>query len=159
MCSSDVFLAILAVFFPPIAVWVKAGICTADSLINIALCLLGFLPGLIHAWYIILKYPEPDYDDVGYEPIPGGSSQRRDLENGQVTYYYVSHQPPRGPPQRSYGTTDPAHQAPQKAQRKPQNNHQEGNAGSSSAQPQAESRPPPTYAEAVQGDHKIQTQD
>lgn len=120
-------------------------------MINIALCLLGFLPGLIHAWYIILKYPEPDYDDVGYEPIPGGSSQRRDLENGQVTYYYVSHQPPRGPAQRSYGTTDPVQQAPQSAQRKPQNNQRDGNAGSSSAQAPSESRPPPTYAEAVQG--------
>ncbi|KAJ5939801.1 hypothetical protein N7466_002935 [Penicillium verhagenii] len=162
MCSSDIFLAILAVFFPPIAVWVKAGICTADSIINIALCLLGFIPGLIHAWYIILKYPEPDYDDVGYEPIPGGSSQRRDLENGQVTYYYVSHQPPQHSPQRSYGATDPRApaQGPQNSQSKAQATRPEGSAaGSSSAQPQAEARPPPTYAEAVQGDHKIQTQD
>ncbi|KAJ5745823.1 hypothetical protein N7520_011005 [Penicillium odoratum] len=160
MCSSDIFLAILAVFFPPIAVWVKSGICTADSVINIALCLLGFIPGLIHAWYIILKYPEPDYDDVAYEPIPGGSSQRRDLENGQVTYYYVSHQPPRHPSQRSYGATDPRVQpAPQNAQPKPSGPQQEANAGSSSGQPQAETRPPPTYAEAVQGDHKIQSHD
>jgi uncharacterized membrane protein YqaE (UPF0057 family) len=32
------------------AVWVKRGICSADSFINIALCCLGYLPGLIHAW-------------------------------------------------------------------------------------------------------------
>ncbi|KAJ5719206.1 hypothetical protein N7493_007661 [Penicillium malachiteum] len=153
MCSSDVFLAILAVFFPPIAVWIKAGICTADSIINIALCLLGYIPGLIHAWYIILKYPEQDYDDAAYEPIPGGSSQRRDLENGQVTYYYVSHQPPQRQPQRSYGTTD----AP--AQQPARNNQPQTGGASSSEQPATESRPPPTYAEAVQGDHKIQTQD
>jgi hypothetical protein len=31
-------------------VWVKRGICSADSFINIALCCLGYLPGLIHAW-------------------------------------------------------------------------------------------------------------
>ena len=31
-------------------VWVKRGICSCDSIINIALCMLGYLPGLIHAW-------------------------------------------------------------------------------------------------------------
>ena len=142
-------------------VWIKAGICTADSLINLALCLLGYIPGLIHAWYIILKYPEPDYDEVGYEPIPGGSSQRRDLENGRVTYYYVSHQPPQHPSQRSYGSTDqqPKQQSTQQSpQPKPSHQPQLGVAGSSN-EGQTEARPPPTYAEAVRGDHKIQTQD
>ena len=28
-------------------VWIKAGICSADSLINILLCVLGYIPGLI----------------------------------------------------------------------------------------------------------------
>lgn len=51
MCSSDIFLALLALLFPPIAVWIKRGICSADSVINLALCCLGFVPGLIHAWY------------------------------------------------------------------------------------------------------------
>ncbi|KAJ5279685.1 hypothetical protein N7478_005057 [Penicillium angulare] len=161
MCSSDVFLAILAVFFPPIAVWIKAGICTADSIINITLCLLGFIPGLIHAWYIILKYPDPEYEDPAYEPIPGGSGQRQDLENGTVTYYYVSHPPPQHSSQRSYGTNGPRVQEPtqntQNTQPKPPTQPQAGGASSSSGQ--AEARPPPTYAEAVQGDHKIQSQD
>ncbi|KAJ5599434.1 hypothetical protein N7450_000501, partial [Penicillium hetheringtonii] len=154
MCSSDIFLAVLAVFFPPIAVWIKAGICTADSIINIALCLLGYIPGLIHAWYIILKYPDQDYDDVAYEPIPGGSSQRRDLENGRVTYYYVSNPPLRHPSQqRGYGTVNPSQQPPSDSNTasRPSNRPQEG-AGNSSGQP-------PTYAEAVRGDNKIQTQD
>jgi hypothetical protein len=31
-------------------VWIKRGICSADSFINIALCCLGWLPGLLHAW-------------------------------------------------------------------------------------------------------------
>lgn len=137
-----------------ILVWIKAGICTADSIINIALCLLGFIPGLIHAWYIILKYPDQD-DDAAYEPIPGGSNQRRDLENGQVTYYYVSHPPPQ---QRSYGATDPRVQPSENTQPKHPNQTSNAAAGSSSGQ-QSEARPPPTYAEAVQGDHKIQTQD
>lgn len=38
MCGTDVFLGILAIIFPPIAVWVKRGLCSADSLINLALC-------------------------------------------------------------------------------------------------------------------------
>lgn len=115
---------------------------------------MGYVPGLIHAWYIILKYPEPDYDDVAYEPIPGGSSQRRDLENGRVTYYYVSHQPLQHPSHRAYGTVDPRVQQPPTrpdAMPKP-TGHPEQAAGSSSQEP-------PTYAEAVQGNHKVQTRD
>lgn len=38
MCGSDIFLGLLAILFPPLAVWVKRGICSVDSLINIALC-------------------------------------------------------------------------------------------------------------------------
>lgn len=49
MCGSDICLGIIAILFPPFAVWVKRGLCSADSLINIALCILGFLPGLLHA--------------------------------------------------------------------------------------------------------------
>ncbi|KAK0444540.1 uncharacterized protein EV420DRAFT_1277488 [Desarmillaria tabescens] len=29
--------------------------CSADFWINIALCVLGWIPGIIHAWYIISK--------------------------------------------------------------------------------------------------------
>ncbi|CAI7611237.1 unnamed protein product [Penicillium glandicola] len=148
MCSSDIFLAVLAVFFPPIAVWIKAGFCSADSIINITLTLLCFFPGLIHAWYIILKYPEQGDEDVAYEPIPGGGSRRRDLENGNVTYYYVSHQPIQHPSQRGYGTVD--NQGQQAPPANKPHNQNEGNAGSSSAPP------PPTYAEAVRGDNKVQ---
>lgn len=143
-------------------VWIKAGICTADSLINLGLCLLGYIPGLIHAWYIILKYPEPDYDDVAYEPIPGGSSQRRDLENGRVTYYYVSHQPLQSPSQRSYGATDSQPQPQRQSSQQdshPNNSNRPQGAAESSEQGQAETRAPPTYAEAVRGDNKVQTQD
>ncbi|PYH98046.1 putative stress response RCI peptide [Aspergillus ellipticus CBS 707.79] len=156
MCGSDIFLAILAIFFPPVAVWIKVGICTADSVINLALCCLGYVPGLLHAWYLILKYPEPDYDDPSYEPLPGHGG---DAENGRATYYYVSHQPPQHSSQRGYGTVPPQHS--QAGNVKPQNRqpaHQQNydpSAGSSSQDP-ADSRPPPTYAEAVKGDHKVQ---
>ncbi|KAF7563365.1 hypothetical protein G7046_g768 [Stylonectria norvegica] len=132
MCSADIFLAFLAILFPPLpgtlplsshprhgpfaniytntpfAVWVKCGICSADSLINILLCVLGFIPGLLHAWYIIARYPEPAYE---YEAVP-------DREGGRVTYVYVQapqgqgqppkqHKPKAQPPQQgamNYGT-------------------------------------------------------
>ncbi|GAB1207530.1 hypothetical protein APSETT445_006250 [Aspergillus pseudonomiae] len=150
MCGSDIFLAILAIFFPPVSVWIKVGICTADSIINLALCCLGYVPGLLHAWYIILKYPEQDPDDPFYEPVPGGA-HRRDVENGHVTYYYVSHQQIQHPSQRGYGTVAPTtatHPRQEQSQSapKPQNDPA---TGSSSDQTHGDSRPPPTYAEAV----------
>ncbi|CAL2036891.1 hypothetical protein CAEBREN_10484 [Caenorhabditis brenneri] len=51
MCQ--VLLAILALFLPPIAVLLDQG-CTCDLLINILLTCLGIIPGIIHAWYLIL---------------------------------------------------------------------------------------------------------
>ncbi|KAK6531524.1 hypothetical protein TWF281_008321 [Arthrobotrys megalospora] len=112
MCSSDCFLAVLAVLFPPIAVWVKRGVCSADSIINIALLCLGYLPGLLHAWYIIAKYPDPY--SYSYEPIEGGN---------QRVYYYTatypsvaSHTQPSYAPQQQHG----CHHHHQQGQNRPQ---------------------------------------
>lgn len=52
---TDVCKVILAVIFPPLGVLAERG-CGVDLLINIGLTLLGFIPGVIHALYIILKY-------------------------------------------------------------------------------------------------------
>jgi len=151
MCSSDLFLGLIAILFPPIAVWVKTGLCSADSLINICLCMLGYVPGLLHAWYIIAKFPESDYDS-----IPGD-------EESRVTYVIV--QTPNGGQQRvpknsirpanaGYGTTatmaPPVHQD----QNGTWNNNGAPAGGSSSAGAAA---PPPSYAQAVKGDNKVQT--
>ncbi|KAI7976763.1 hypothetical protein EIK77_009994 [Talaromyces pinophilus] len=180
MCGADIFLAVLAVFFPPIAgrfshvpvnpfiaamrffsslkslanyllVWIKVGLCTADSIINIALCCLGYIPGLLHAWYIIMKYPDSEEYPEGYERVDGNG---RDVENGRrVTYYYVSHQA-TVPPQsdRRYGATDNTSAPHVPSQTRPGNSSAAPNESPSSAHP-------PTYAEAVKGDHKVQTQD
>ncbi|KAF8498340.1 cation transport-related protein, partial [Gautieria morchelliformis] len=40
---------------PPLGVFLERG-CGADLLINILLTILGYIPGIIHAVYIILKY-------------------------------------------------------------------------------------------------------
>ena len=53
MGASDVLLVILAIILPPVAVFIRRG-CGADILINILLCLLGHIPGVIHALYIVL---------------------------------------------------------------------------------------------------------
>jgi len=116
--------------------------------------MLGFIPGLLHAWYIIAKYPENDYDSIP-----------QDAESGRVTYVIV--QTPNGGQQRvpknslrpaantGYGTTatmaPPVHQD----QNGTWNNNAAPTAGSSSAAPP----PPPTYAQAVKGDNKVQTRD
>ncbi|KAL6719302.1 hypothetical protein ACLMJK_003541 [Lecanora helva] len=150
MCSSDFFLGLLAILFPPIAVWIKSGICTADSVINILLCTLGYIPGLLHAWYIISLYPEPS--DYEYQTIPSDQG-----ENGRVTYYYVNHRPsdaslrppqghtqgPQSPqPQRGYGTTEAPAMPPPQQQR---------------AEGSFQGGVPPSYEQAISGDHKVQT--
>jgi len=180
MCDGpDLFLCVLAVLFPPIAVWVKRGICSADSFINIALLILGYLPGLIHAWYIISAYPSESYEPLAEE-------------ESQVHVYYVHGGPPppsAGPgpgahstPQGSYGTIGSAQQAAKQAQYSLHSNTPTGS--SSTEQPKSavtkpqsqispksravdaeggegasDGPPPPSYSDVVKGDHKIQTDD
>ncbi len=50
----DIVRIICAIFFPPLGVFLQTGIST-QLLINILLTLLGFIPGIIHALWVILK--------------------------------------------------------------------------------------------------------
>ncbi|KAB8298102.1 hypothetical protein EYC80_001864 [Monilinia laxa] len=164
MCSPDIFLALIAILFPPLAVWVKRGLCTADSLINLLLCTLGFLPGLLHAWYIIAQYPDSPPTD--YSRIP-------DAESARVTYVVV--QGPNGRTHRAapkhaqgYGTTAPM-EAPIVQQQVNGTWAVAGEGEGVQAQGQGQGQGyggegsggavPPTYAEAVRGDHKVQSRD
>ncbi|KAF2143850.1 uncharacterized protein K452DRAFT_247322 [Aplosporella prunicola CBS 121167] len=186
MCGSDFFLGLLALLFPPVAVWVKRGICSADSIINLALCCLGLLPGLLHAWYIIYTYP--DTSDSEYERVAASDPEA----NGSVTYYYVQRgnnnaggrqqQPSSGAQQQyrshgqpTYGGVAPMpgsasrHQFPGQQQSGVKNAFAgagappakaplpPANAGGESGEGASNALPPPTYAEAVKGDHKVQT--
>ncbi|CAE6538731.1 unnamed protein product [Rhizoctonia solani] len=56
--TNNVLLYFLALLFPPIPVFIKRG-CSADVFINILLCVLGWIPGVIHAWLIISKNEVP----------------------------------------------------------------------------------------------------
>ncbi|CAN8102760.1 unnamed protein product [Discula destructiva] len=149
-CSADLFLGFLALLFPPLPVWVKCGICSADSVINILLCCVGIVPGILHAWYIIAKFPEQNYD---YERVD--ESER----GGRVTYVVVRDDgaprpsggsQPKPPPRHAnmtYGTNGGAAGHANNAE-----------SSSSAAAGPSDGAPPPTYAQAVSGDHKIQDQ-
>jgi len=52
--TSDVLLYFIAIFVPPLPVLLKRGL-GADFCINILLWILGWIPGVIHSWYIISK--------------------------------------------------------------------------------------------------------
>lgn len=155
------------------SVWVKRGVCSADSLINIALFILGYLPGLLHAWYIIFTYPDeyesisqndPEYrGHVTYYYVQGGSAPARQQsphphpQPGQ--YGTVSSQPGAQFPGQQTGTTNsfPSPQQPQQPYQTPQQPQPQSQAQSGSS-----SRPqdvPPSYADAVKGDNKVQSHD
>jgi len=52
---SDLLKILLAVFLPPLGVLMEVGF-TKHFFINIVLTILGFIPGIIHAVYIIAKH-------------------------------------------------------------------------------------------------------
>jgi len=93
-----------------------------------------------------MKFPDPDWDDprsADYEPLPGGTQR----QNGQDRNYgSVNH------PSNTQNTQPQVPEATRPAQQS-----QQPEAGSSS-NAAGDSRPPPTYAEAVTGDHKVQSQ-
>ena len=51
---NKVLLIILAILLPFIAVYLKKGV-KKEFWINIILCICFYLPGIIHALYIVLK--------------------------------------------------------------------------------------------------------
>ncbi|CAH2450373.1 hypothetical protein PP7435_CHR4-1147 [Komagataella phaffii CBS 7435] len=75
MHSRDWFLAVIGFFLPPLAVFIKRGFLSGDFWINVALCILGYLPGLLHSWYIISCYPYESKSSYRGVTIPGRESQ------------------------------------------------------------------------------------
>jgi len=53
--ASDLCKIIFAVLLPPLGVFLEKG-CGGDLCLNILLTILGYIPGILHALYIILKY-------------------------------------------------------------------------------------------------------
>ena len=53
----DILLMFVAVLLPPLAVGIRVGCCNETFLVSILLPILLFIPGVIHAWIVILKEP------------------------------------------------------------------------------------------------------
>ena len=51
---NQLVLIVLAILLPPLAVYLKTK-SAKDTVINIILCLFFWLPGILHALYLILK--------------------------------------------------------------------------------------------------------
>lgn len=49
-----ILLIVLAILLPPVAVFLKKG-AGKDLVINIILCLLFYIPGIIHALWIVTR--------------------------------------------------------------------------------------------------------
>jgi len=52
----DILRIILAIILPPLGVFLQVGL-GKHFWINVVLTILGWLPGIIHAVYVILNYP------------------------------------------------------------------------------------------------------
>jgi len=52
--TNKLLMVIIAILLPPVAVGIKRGIGFA-LLLNIILCLFFYLPGLLHALYVVLN--------------------------------------------------------------------------------------------------------
>lgn len=147
MSAANFCLALLAVIFPPFPVWVKRGLCSADSLINLALCCLGFVPGLLHAWYVIATTPHQEYEPVveDLERAPLGSQQT----------YYIVHQQPEQQAQSTPGYTPRMTGLPGQPTKNPSKTY--GTVAASRAHAgEGSSEVPPTYDQVIKGDNKIQ---
>ncbi|CAO3453586.1 UPF0057 membrane protein YqaE [Azospirillum argentinense] len=53
----DIIRIILALLLPPVGVFLQVGF-GAQFWINVLLTLLGYIPGMIHALYVIVKYKD-----------------------------------------------------------------------------------------------------
>lgn len=50
----EFLMILLAIFLPPVAVAIKSGL-GKDLLINIILCLLFYIPGIVHAIIVVMR--------------------------------------------------------------------------------------------------------
>ncbi|KAG0149614.1 hypothetical protein CROQUDRAFT_669133 [Cronartium quercuum f. sp. fusiforme G11] len=90
--GSDIILILVAVLFPPASALFLTG-CGCDLLINILLTILGYIPGHVHAFYLIYKrmQAEERYGQEGYKYI------------GNATYAPIGYSQP--PTEGQPGTT------------------------------------------------------
>ncbi|GAA5952082.1 hypothetical protein JCM10213_005356 [Rhodosporidiobolus nylandii] len=96
--TSDIILVLVAIIFPPASAAFLTG-CSCDLLINICLTLLGYIPGHLHAFWLIYRNAQAE---ERY-----GQGNTKYLGNGEwepLDHAHVHQQAP--PPQYAthYGT-------------------------------------------------------
>ncbi|GAA5899973.1 YqaE/Pmp3 family membrane protein [Sporobolomyces salmoneus] len=71
--TSDILLILVAILFPPAAAGILTG-CSCDLLINIALTMLGYIPGHLHAFWLIYKNAQAEerYGKGGFQYLGNG---------------------------------------------------------------------------------------
>jgi len=71
--ASDVILILVTIVFPPAGAFFVAG-CGCDLLINILLTILGYIPGHLHAFWLIYQKmkAEEQYGTGGYRYVGSG---------------------------------------------------------------------------------------
>ncbi|KAG6829075.1 hypothetical protein H0H92_005786 [Tricholoma furcatifolium] len=81
--SSDVILILVAILFPPAAVAMMSG-CGCDLLVNICLTILGYIPGTIHAFWLIYKQMQAEerYGNGGFQYV--GNGQYQPIQQGII---------------------------------------------------------------------------
>jgi len=74
--ASDVILILVAILFPPAAAAIITG-CSCDLLLSILLTMLGYIPGHIHAFWLIYRkmQAEERYGSGGFIYIGNGQYQ------------------------------------------------------------------------------------
>ena len=112
--------------------------------------MLGYLPGLLHAWYIIAKYP----DGEGYEAI-APDAEAGSGDGGRVTYYYVTREEERVGAGRGGVSGREGGYGGVGQGGVPVGGRREG--GQGVGEGLSRGAVPPSYDDAVKGDHKVQT--
>ncbi|HIK34041.1 MAG TPA: YqaE/Pmp3 family membrane protein [Oscillatoriales cyanobacterium M59_W2019_021] len=59
----DILRLLAAIFIPPLGVFLQVGLGT-QFWINVLLTLLGYIPGIIHAVWVIVKTPDGVRTDI-----------------------------------------------------------------------------------------------
>ncbi|KAI8622840.1 hypothetical protein F5Y19DRAFT_468978 [Xylariaceae sp. FL1651] len=92
--ASAVLVILITILFPPAGTLIVAG-CGADLLITIALTILGYIPGHIHAFYVEYVYydrrEQAREGRLAARRAPGVYSDR--IQTGGQNYYGTIAQP------------------------------------------------------------------
>lgn len=80
---SDIFKIILAIILPPLGVFLEVG-CALSLFINIILTLIGWVPGIIHAIFIIFYYWRRPIELLDRVPILHETSKWKGYEGQRL---------------------------------------------------------------------------